>query len=121
MKNEGDKMTDREYLKDVAKRILLPSVADAADRFYNRKDYITTDQVGYKLTEMEALLRPLWGIAPLLKEDDLTVSQDGVYVSVGALYRDIMLKGTGDHGDFLFSKYSSIKTFVYSLLYKPVR
>ena len=100
-------MTDREYLKDVAKRILLPSVADAADRFYNRKDYITTDQVGYKLTEMEALLRPLWGIAPLLKEEDLTVSQDGQDVSVGALYRDIMLKGTGDHGDFLFSKYSS--------------
>ena len=50
-------MTDREYLSDVAKRILLPSVTDAAGRFFSREDYIITDQVGYILTEMEALLR----------------------------------------------------------------
>ena len=99
-------MTDREYLSDVAKRILLPSLTDAAGRFFSREDYIITDQVGYILTEMEALLRPLWGIAPLLKQEELSVTVNGMTVPVGKLYREIMLLGTDPESDLLFSRFA---------------
>ena len=99
-------MSDREYLADVARRILLPSVAEAAERFFSRENYIITDQVGFRLTEMEALLRPLWGVAPLLKNEEPEVTVNGINVPLGKLYREIMLLGTDPSSDLLFSKFA---------------
>ncbi len=99
-------MADREYLADVARRILLPSVAEAAERFFSRENYVITDQVGFRLTEMEALLRPLWGVAPLLKTEDPEVTVNGMTVPIGKLYREIMLLGTDPASDLLFSRFA---------------
>lgn len=43
-------------------------------RYETNEQYIVSDMVSYECTAMEELFRPLWGIAPLLKEKDFVLN-----------------------------------------------
>ncbi|MBQ7475610.1 MAG: DUF2264 domain-containing protein [Clostridia bacterium] len=95
-------MTDREKLLSTARKILIPAMNAAAENFFERKPYTVTDQVGYSLTVMEAVFRPLWGAGPILS--DLTLTVSGKRIPAADVIRKIMLIGTDTEDDRCFSK-----------------
>ena len=98
-------MTDRNKLAETAKAVLLPALGLAAEKFFSGARFEITDQVGYDATVMEAALRPLWGIGPILK-DGLTLKVGGREEKAEDIIREIMLRGTDEDDPLCFSKYA---------------
>ena len=96
-------MTDRNKLFLTAKSVLIPALERAADKFFRSERFEITDQVGYDATVMEAVLRPLWGLGPILHED-VTVKTGEREVRAEELIREIMLRGTDSSDPLCFSK-----------------
>ena len=102
-------MTDREKLHAAAKAVLIPALEKAAEKFFRAERFEITDQVGYDATVMEAVLRPLWGLGPIL-HDGITVNHEGREVGAEDLIREIMLRGTDENHPLCFSKYAERDT-----------
>ncbi len=98
-------MTDRNKLKKTAEAVLIPALGVAAERFFRSERFEITDQVGYDATVMEAVLRPLWGLGPIL-HDGIIVRYCGEEAEAPDLIREIMLRGTDEDDPLCFSKYA---------------
>ena len=98
-------MTDRNKLFNTARSVLIPALGVAAEKFFRNTRFEITDQVGYDATVMEAVLRPLWGLGPILK-DGLTVTVGGREERAEDVIREIMLRGTDEDDSLCFSKYA---------------
>ena len=102
-------MTDRNKFAETAKAVLIPALGLAAEKFFGNTRFEITDQVGYDATVMEAVLRPLWGIGPIIG-DGLTVKVGGREEKAEELIREIMLRGTDEDDPLCFSKYAGRDT-----------
>ena len=98
-------MTDRELLNRKATSVLLSTLVRASEHFFTREPYLITDQGGFKVTEMEAVLRPLWGLGPII-DGELTVEAGQCTKRVDALIREIILCGTDETRPEYFSRYA---------------
>ena len=63
------------YIK--AKETYEALLARLAKRYDESYQYVISDTVSFECTRLEDFLRPMWGIAPFLKEGDLYVTVDG--------------------------------------------
>lgn len=84
----------RQDLLDRAHALYIPILEKAARRYLTGEIPVTIDHVGFSCTMLEELFRPLWGIAPLLRERELTLHIDGRPQTVPAFYADLMIRGT---------------------------
>lgn len=101
MKNE------KLWLAKVAQEYCLPAIEKAINDFKSNKQYTITDHVSYSVTRLEAVLRPLWGFAPLLKTGrKFYINSNGENCELSKQIREIILEGTDEKSDMCFSKYA---------------
>ena len=62
---------------DAVEKLYESLFAVVAKRYVDREQFVVSDMVGYEVTALEELFRPLWGIAPLILERDLWFSLKG--------------------------------------------
>lgn len=84
----------REELMDCAQRMYETLLSKAAQRYFERPVYVLVDRVGVECTRLEELFRPMWGLAPVLKERELRLRVGDRTLSAADFYRDLMLEGT---------------------------
>ena len=87
-------MKNRKELYDRAREMYVRLIERTAERYFGEKQYVIVDRVGYECTQIEDLLRPLWGIAPFLKEKDFSVNVGGKPMKVCDFINRIMIDGT---------------------------
>lgn len=101
-------MNDRNQLRQIAIDLCIPALEKAINNLVLKKPYVVTDHVGYELTKLEELLRPLWGIAAVLKEQprhfEITLGTERV--DLCEQIRKIMLQGTDTNSDICFSRFA---------------
>ena len=61
----------RKTLYEAAEKMYVSLMTRTARRYYSDAPYVVSDYIGYSCTRMEELFRPLWGIAPFLKNGDI--------------------------------------------------
>lgn len=89
---------EKQKLINYAKELCLPALKKGIESFKCGRKYLVTDHVGYSVTLLEELLRPLWGISPLLCSDE-------EYAPLCEQIRQIILQGTDEKSDKYFSRY----------------
>ena len=98
---------DKLWLKEVATKYCLPAMEKALNDYKNNKQYTAIDCVGYAVTRLEALLRPLWGFAPLFKTGEkFNINLNGEKCELSNQIRHIILEGTDEKSDMCFSKFA---------------
>jgi hypothetical protein len=97
-------LNSRKELFDIAKNTYKNLLQRTANRYYGNYQYIATDNVGFECTLIEDVLRPLWGIAPFLKEKDLTVVFNGKTITAVEFINNVMLDGTKENSPKLFDR-----------------
>ncbi len=100
-------MTDKQYLISVAEKTCIPMLEKAINNILEDKPYLVVDHVSIECSKLEELLRPLWGIAPLLKEKEYYISVQGEKVLLTKALRDIILKGSDENSDICFSRFAN--------------
>ncbi|MBQ8894292.1 MAG: DUF2264 domain-containing protein [Clostridia bacterium] len=80
---------------ELAKATYIPLLERAARRYENNEIYLTVDSTGYECTRIEELFRPLWGIAPLLRDTNFKINVSGKEMHVCDFITKIILEGTG--------------------------
>ena len=81
---------------------LLNRLAKRMDPSYR---YTISDKVSFECTRLEDIFRPMWGIAPFLKNNDLEVEVDGVKMSAAQFINRIMIEGTAEDSPLRFDRY----------------
>ena len=84
----------RNDLMDCAENMYEALLCRAAQRHCSHFTYTLVDRVGVECTKMEELFRPLWGLAPVLKERDIKLCINGKTLSIPDFYKQLMLEGT---------------------------
>ena len=89
---------DKIRLIKYAKELCLPALKNGIESFNKDKIFLVTDHVGYSVTLLEELLRPLWGISPILENDE-------EFLPICCQIRQIILKGTDEKSDKCFRRF----------------
>ena len=97
-------MKTRKELYERAKKTYEALLNRTADRYYNDKQYVVSDKVGYECTRIEDVLRPMWGIAPFLKNGDLNVEVNGEKISAVDFINGVVLDGTDENSPRRFDR-----------------
>lgn len=84
----------RKELYELAKRSYIALFERTYRRYINNEIYVTVDHVGYECTRIEELFRPLWGIAPFLKDDDFVINANGEKIHIRDVITRIISEGT---------------------------
>ena len=84
----------RQSLYAKAKETYSALLERLAKRYDDSYQYVISDTVSYECTRLEDFLRPMWGIAPFLKNGDLFVNIDGKKTSAADFINKIMIEGT---------------------------
>lgn len=87
-------MNSRKELYDRAKDTYRSLLNRMAKRYDDSYQYVISDKVSYECTRIEEIFRPMWGIAPFLKDGDLKVVLDGKELTAVDFVNRIMLEGT---------------------------
>lgn len=90
--------SNKNRLIEYAKELCLPALKKGIESFNTDKIFLVTDHVGYSVTLLEELLRPLWGISPLL-------NSEGAYAPLCMQIRQIILEGTDEKSGKCFSRF----------------
>ena len=90
------------YIK--AKETYEALLARLAKRYNESYQYVISDTVSFECTRLEDFLRPMWGIAPFLKEGDLYVTVDGEKISATDFFNKIMYEGTAEDSPKRFDR-----------------
>lgn len=93
-------INSRKELYSVAKNMYKSLLTRTAERYFNKEQYVISDHVGYCVTQIEELFRPLWGIAPFLKEGDLNINVNGKETSAVDFINTVMIEGTDSKNGF---------------------
>lgn len=91
-------INSRKELYSVAKNMYKSLLTRTAERYFNKEQYVISDHVGYCVTQIEELFRPLWGIAPFLKEGDLFLTVNGKEMSAVDFINTVMIEGSSENG-----------------------
>lgn len=84
----------RKTLYEAAEKMYASLMTRTARRYYSDAPYVVSDYIGYSCTRMEELFRPLWGIAPFLKNGDIRLPLDGKEITVSEFITEVMCDGT---------------------------
>lgn len=97
-------LKDREELINCAYHMYEALLGRAADRYFNRAVYTQLDRAGLECTKLEELFRPMWGLAPILRERKLVLHVGKHTLSAAEFYKQLMLRGTDPNGEDRFDK-----------------
>ena len=97
---------EKKYLISVAEKLCIPAIEKAVNNLLQNKPYLIIDHVSLECTKLEELLRPLWGIAPLLKEKKYYINVCGEKRELCEVLREIVLAGSDENNDICFSRYA---------------
>ncbi len=97
-------ITSRQELLNAAEKMYVSLFETVARRYENREQFVVSDMVGYEVTAIEELFRPLWGIAPLLKEKDLAFTLLGKKVKAVDFINKVILEGIDESGNRRFDR-----------------
>ncbi len=87
-------LKNRKDLLDTAEKMYISLMERVAHRYYTDEQYVVTDAVGFEVTKIEDIFRPMWGIAPVLKERDPEINVLGKKMKITDFITDVMLSGT---------------------------
>lgn len=96
--------TSRKELFDAAKEMYVSLMTRAAKRYTESYKYTVMDLVGFSCTLIEELLRPLWGIAPIINECDFEIEVEGKPCPVSSFIVRVMDEGTDPDSPRRFDK-----------------
>lgn len=97
-------ITSRKELLLAAEKMYVSLFEVVAKRYVNKEQFVISDMVGYEVTAIEELFRPLWGIAPLLKERDLKFNLGGETVRAVDFINRVISEGTEENGERSFDR-----------------
>ena len=97
-------LNSRQQLYSLAKENYISLLTRAAKRYENGEIYLTVDHIGYECTRLEELFRPLWGIAPFLRDSDFKIEVSGKKVHVSDYITKIISDGTDESSERRFDK-----------------
>jgi hypothetical protein len=97
-------ISEKQWMISVAEKICIPAVEKAVNNLLLGRPYTIIDHVGFACTQLEELLRPLWGIAPLLEQKEYYITVDGVRRSVSEVFREVILEGCTETSPLCFSR-----------------
>jgi len=103
-------MTDREYLISVAEKTCVPMLEKAINNIRENKPYTVIDHMSIECSKLEELLRPLWGMAPLLNEKEYYIYVKGEKTSLAKALRDIIYEGSCEDSPICFSRFSKSRS-----------
>lgn len=75
-----------------------------AYRYYSDEQYVISDYISFSCTRLEEIFRPLWGIAPFLRDGDIEIEVLGNKMTVSQFVTDVMIFGTDENSDKCFDK-----------------
>ena len=94
----------RKDLMDAVEKLYESLFAVVAKRYVDREQFVVSDMVGYEVTALEELFRPLWGIAPLILERDLWFSLKGERVKAADFINRVIIEGTDKDSERRFDR-----------------
>lgn len=97
-------LNNRKELMDCAQKMYEALLSKAAQRHYDNMVYTLVDRVGVECTKLEELFRPMWGLAPVLKERDLQITVNDQKLDVAKFYQELMIEGTDPSSPNRFDK-----------------
>ena len=87
-------LKNRSELYELSKQYYISLLSRAAKRYEKKDIYITVDHIGYECTRIEELFRPMWGVAPFLKDSDFVINVCGKPTHVTDFITKIISEGT---------------------------
>lgn len=97
-------LENRKELYELAKQYYIPLLSRAAKRYEKQEIYVTVDHIGYGCTLIEELFRPMWGIAPFLKDEDFIIDIAGARMHAKDFITKIISEGTEPNSARRFDK-----------------
>lgn len=97
-------LKNRQELLDCAQHMYEAQLTKAANRYYTNAIYTQLDRAGLECTKLEELFRPMWGLAPVLRERKITLNIQGNTVDLADFYRDLMVNGTDPNSPRRFDR-----------------
>ena len=97
-------LNSRKELMARTRELYINVMQRVADRYVARHNYTIIDGVGFNVTLVEELLRPLWGIAPIINECEFDVTVEGKSVPISEFITRVMIEGTDPESDRRFDK-----------------
>lgn len=97
-------LKNRNELLDCAQKMYEALLSKAAERHYIKPVYTQIDRAGLECTKLEELLRPMWGLAPVLKEREIKIHACGRTMTAAEFYKELMLEGTDPKSPERFDK-----------------
>ena len=94
----------RKDLYELTRKYYITLLERVAKRYRSDEPYVVVDHVGYECTRIEDLFRPLWGIAPLISDDELCITVDGKSTKVRDFITEIIVDGTSPDSDRRFDR-----------------
>jgi len=76
-----------------------------AERYYTHEPYVVSDYISFSCTQLEEIFRPLWGIAPFLKNGDIDIIVCGKKTTASSFITEVMVEGTNEKSERSFDKY----------------
>lgn len=105
----------RNDLYQKAKQTYKALLDRTAERYYGDYQYVISDKVSYECTFIEDVLRPMWGIAPFLKDNSLFVDVKGKRISAVDFINTVMIDGTSASSSRRFDRNVTAETeYVFS-------
>ncbi len=95
----------REDMKRYALKTCMPMLEAAAERRLSGRPSTVVDTLGYGPTLLEELFRPFWGIAPLLREEEIMLNIRGERVPLGAWLREVLVTGVDPSSPFWWNRF----------------
>ena len=103
--------TSRKELMEAAEKTYRALFERTSARYDSDAPILISDIVSFSCSELEELLRPLWGIAPILRENrDASFSRNGALCTIRSFVTEVMTAGTDPESDRCFSKNVSEET-----------
>ena len=94
----------RQALYEKAKETYVALLERMAKRYDDSYQYVISDTVSFECTRLEDFLRPMWGIAPFLKDGDLFLTVDGKRIRAVDFINKIMYEGTAENSPNRFDR-----------------
>jgi len=107
-------MHTKRDLTEKAIKFCIPALEKAINNFERNVQYTVIDRVGFEPTQLEELLRPLWGIAPVLENKDNIFEIDvcGEKRELCSEIRRVVSEGTDEASKKCFSRNVTDATYV---------
>lgn len=96
---------NREQMLDKVCDLYEAIISRAAERYVNNTAYTQLDRAGLECTKLEELFRPMWGLAPILKERTVMLHVNGEQINAIDFYKKLMLTGTSAVSEKRFDRF----------------